>query len=122
MSAGRFELVAYETDAGVLVPARVQPETLLATFGGTVNAPATGSPAPGYPSIIISKSKRSNGIHPRTVTVRINAGLPDGYVVPGTFTIPCMNEAAYTSATKGAAAGYLGGTGKVVGKSPESIV
>ncbi len=122
MSAGRFSLVSYETDTGVLVPARVQPETLQATFGGVINAAPTGSPAAGYPSVVISRSKRSNGIHPRTVTVNITAGLPAGYVTPGSFVVPCMNEAAYTAATKGAAAGYLGGTGLVVGKSPESIV
>lgn len=122
MSAGVFTLVSYRTDDAVLVPARVQPETLAATFGGTINAAATGAPAAGYPTVVISKSKRSNGIHPRTVTVRITAGLPTGYVSPGTFTIPCMTKTAYDAATKGAAAGYLGGTGLVVGKSPEAIV
>lgn len=122
MSAGRFELVSYQTDLGTLVPARVQPETLDATFGGAINSSPPGAPSAGYPSIVISRGKRGNGIHPRTVTVSITSGLPTGYVTPGRFVIPCMNRTAYDSATKGAAAGYLGGTGKVVGKSPEAIV
>jgi len=122
MSAGAFDLVSYRSDDGKNIPARVQPETLQATFGGTINAAPTGAPDAGYPSVVISKSKRSHGIHPRTVTVRITAGLPAGYLSPGSFVIPCMNTAAYTAATKGAVAGYLGGTGVVVGKSPEVIV
>jgi len=122
MSAGAFVLTSYETDAGTLVPIKLQPETLQATFGGGLNAAPTGAPAAGYPSATVSGSKRSIGIHPRTVTVRITSGLPLGYLNNQTYRIPCLSEAAYIAAVKGAAAGYLGGTGTVVGKSPESIV
>jgi len=122
MSAGAFVLTNYETDNGAVVPIKLQPETLQATFGGGANTPPSGTPDAGYPSATVSGSKRSIGIHPRTVTIRITGGLPLGYLNNQTHRIPCLTEAAYTAATKGAAAGYLGGTGTVVGKSPESIV
>lgn len=122
MSAGAFEIYNYKTDGDILVPIRLQRETTEATFGGSINASPSGTPSSGYPSALVSKSKRAIGIHPRTVTVRITAGLPTGYLANQTYRIPCLNDTVYAAAVKGAAAGYLGGTGKVVGKSPEAIV
>lgn len=122
MSAGAFLITNYRTDNDILVPIRIQPETAQATFGGSINAAAAGSPSAGYPSATVSGSKRSIGIHPRTITVRITAGLPVGYLNNQTYKIPCLNSTVYLAAVKGAAAGYLGGTGTIVGKSPEAIV
>ena len=122
MSSGAFDLVNYRTDDGVLIPIKIQPETAEATFGGAINSSPPGAPSSGYPSALVSGSRRSIGIHPRTVTIRITAGLPAGYLANQSYRIPCLNDTAYASATKGAAAGYLGGSGKVVSKSPEVIV
>jgi len=49
MSAGAFVLTNYETDAGTIVPIKLQPETLQATFGGGANTAPSGTPAAGYP-------------------------------------------------------------------------
>jgi hypothetical protein len=122
MSAGAFTLTRYQTDAGDIVPIKLQPETLQATFGGVINNAPTGAPSAGFPSADVSGGRRSIGIHPRIVTVRITAGLPPGYQSPSTHRVACLNTAVYNAAVKGAAAGYLGGTGTVVSKSPEVIV
>lgn len=122
MSAGAFSIAKYTTNLGNVVAIRVQPETLDATFSGSINAsPGASTLSSGFPSASVSGSRRSIGIHPRTVNVRISAGLPTGYLSNQIYRIPCLNQTAWDNATKGAAAGYLGGTGIIVSKSPESI-
>lgn len=124
MSAGAFDIVRYETDLGNIVPIRLQPETLQATFNSVLNAAGgTGATtfSPGFPSAMVSKSRRGLGIHCRTVNVRITAGLPSGYLNNQTYRIPCPNKTVFNGVVRGQTAGYLGGTGIVVSTSGEDI-
>jgi hypothetical protein len=121
MSAGKFNKVRYQTDAGVLVRIRVQPETLEAVFGGAINSSPAGTPDSTYPSALVSGSKRSIGIHPRFVTIFFTGDAPAGYKPEQTYRIPCLNTLAFESASEGGQANYLGKPGQVVSKTKENI-
>jgi len=121
MSSGPFVLSTYETDNGDLVPIKLQPETLTATFAGTANAAPAGAVTPGFPSADVSRSKKSIGIHARTVSVKItDPADPAG--LPGLTRIAVPNPTVYNAIVKGAAVVCSAGTGTVAGKSSETIV
>lgn len=122
MSAGLFTKGKYTTNAGVVVAIRVQPETLSATLGGTANASASGAVTPGYPRATVSKSKRSVGIHARTVTLRfVGAAAPAGYASNQTYTIPVMSAALWDTLAEETACTYQATPATVVSTSPEKI-
>jgi len=122
MSAGVFELYFYETNGGLKSAIRLQPETIQAVLGGAVNASATGPATVGSPRVRVSASRRANGIHPRTVTVRFTTGTaPTGYAMGQTYTLPVLTETVWDGITDGAAMTYLGTTGTVVSKDSEKI-
>lgn len=121
MSAGKFEIYNYETDAGTIIKITLQEETTLATFNGSINASPSGSPVAGYPSALVSKSRRSIGIHPRIVTVGKMTGMPSGYLANQTYRVPCLSETVFNGLTGGQAAGYLGGVGKIISVDKEKI-
>jgi hypothetical protein len=121
MSSGVFTLAQYSTDNSDIVPIRVQPETLEATLG-TVNASATGTLSPGFPSAQVSQSKRALGINARTVSIRFDPGEEPTDYKPGTILrVPVTTKARFDALSKGSAVTYLGATGQVAGKSPERI-
>ncbi len=122
MSSGAFERTFYELSAdngGAVLSCRLQPETLAATFGGTVNAaPAGPATAPG--SATISQGRRSAGVNMRYVTVAWTADPPDDYdgltariVVPDPATF-----AAWTLNSEGV---YLGTAAQIVGRTNETV-
>lgn len=122
MSAGAFVLSKYQIGAaGAIHPVRVQPETLTATFGGVANA----APAAAVTSSLrlnISNGRRKKPGAVRKVRVKLTGGtLPAGYLANSTLTIPAMTQAAFAAAVDGAAVAYLGATGIVVGRSPETL-
>jgi hypothetical protein len=120
MSAGRLEQTFYQTDDGEVCNARVQPETIAATFGGTANDPPMG-PATQLASANISTNRRGNGVFARYVRVRWDDGaIPTGYDSP-TINVHILSNAAYAAATLGAAVAYLGGTGVVTSRVDEEI-
>jgi len=121
MSSGPFTLTKYETDNGDVVPIKVQPETLTATFAGTANAAPTGASSVGFPSADISRSKRAIGIHARSISVKITEPAT-GYTDNALVRIPVLNPTVWTGAAKGDAVTCAAGTGTVAGKSPEFIV
>lgn len=118
--AGAFTTTAYELDSGTNVPIRVQPETLAANIGA-VNAAPTGGAAAGWPSAMVSKSKRGLGIHPRTVSVRFTATPPEGYAANVAYTIPVLKKSVWDAITPTTTGTYLGVAVKYAGKSPEVI-
>jgi hypothetical protein len=120
MSSGQFERSFYATDDGTIVPFRVQPETLAADFNGTVNDGATGPAAAGMPTASISRSRRAYGIHARYVTVAWDTA-PADYDDRGLLDIHVPIKATWDAITKGSTVTYLGGTAKVVQKTPELI-
>ena len=111
MSAGVFQLSKYETNSaalgGVIMPIKVQPETLAAVVGGVTNAPPAGGV--DFPLLVsVSATKGEYGVKPRKVTLRFadQADLPPGYSGQD-VTIPLMTPAAAAAALPGATGTYL---------------
>lgn len=122
MSAGAFDINFYETNLGVIIPMITQPETLEATIGGTLNDSATGPAAAGYPTVSISRSRRSHGIHARKVNCTWDDGAaPTGYQDGAPFSLVVPDPALWATITRGTAITYLGGTGKASTVTPEKI-
>ncbi len=122
MSAGAFLDTAYETDAGEIFPCRVQPETVAASFAGTANS-APGGPVPaGRPTVRVRQGKRSFGIIPRTITLKLPSGgtPPPGYT-GNNLVVPILTASLYAATGKNATVTYLGATWRVASKSPEII-
>lgn len=121
MSSGKFSSSRYQSDGGAIYSAKVQPETLAATLGGTANAAPAGA-VTAEPSAKMTGGKREIGVIARSVSIRWNDGTaPDGYDQNTLVRIPVMTPAVYQGIAKGAAVSYLGSAGTVAGKSPESI-
>lgn len=121
MSAGAFVNTFYETDLGTIVPIKLQPETLTASFDGTANAAGGTTAEPGYPSAQVSKSKRAIGINARTVSIKIDTPAT-GYLDNTLVRIPVLDLTVFNGITKFSPATCAAGSGQVVGKSPESVV
>lgn len=125
MSAGVFELSKYETSSaglgGIIMPIKVQPETLAAVVGGVTNAPPTGDV--DFPlRVSVSATNGEYGVKPRKVTLRFTdqADLPDGYSGQD-VTIPLMTPAAAAAALPGATGTYLTKAVTVVSIKPETF-
>lgn len=121
MSAGVFTRARYETNLGVVVPIRVQPETLTAVLGSANNASADEDITIGYPRAVSSRSQRSPGIHARTVTLKFTAAPPTGYAVGQTYRIPVMQEEVWNALGEGIECNYLGVAAEVVSVRAEKI-
>lgn len=121
MSAGVFTRSRYTTDAGIVVPIRVQPETLTATLGASANSGSTNDVTPGYPRATVSKSRRSIGIHARTVTLKFTGTAPTGYAANQTYTIPVMSRTVWLTLSEGVTCTYLTVAAEVVSVNPEKI-
>lgn len=128
MSSGLFQITAYNAsyDAAQVHKIKVQPETLALSVGSVVNSAPTVLPTSPI-SAMVSKSKRSLGLHAATVTLKSTAttASPAGYAVGSITTIPLLNESirsAVASATSATAVSYLGvTTWKIYGYSPEKV-
>lgn len=127
MSAGSFVTAVYSATYGGGTerhPIRVQPETLLAARGAVVNAESP-NPATNPISAQVSKSKRSLGLHARTVSLRLGVDEtpPEGgYTATSTTRIPALQEAFYNAcAVKGTTVTYLGATWVTTGVSAEKV-
>lgn len=121
MSNGAFTLSKYETDNDDIVPIKLQPETLTATFDSTANAAPSGSVSAGFPSADVSRSKRAIGIHARQISVKITTPN-SGYLDNSLVRIPVLTKSVYNATSKGDTVTCAAGTGTVAGKTPEFIV
>lgn len=127
MSAGAFIIAVYSAtynSGAERHPIRIQPETLAAAVGSTVNA-QSDSPATNPISAQVSKSKRSLGLHARTVSLKLATGSTPpqgGYTANSTTRIPALQEAFYNAcATKGTPVNYLGTVWETTGVSAEKV-
>lgn len=109
MSAGAFTKSIYQTDAGLLVPIRIQPETLAAAFGtaGT-NAPAQGPTQVAGTYNLNLNNRRRKPFSARYVAVRFTGTLPDGYGANQTLKIPILTLALFNNLIDGTTGTYLG--------------
>jgi hypothetical protein len=124
MSAGSFTTSKYRasySNGDQIHPIRIQPETLEATIGSTVNAAPSG--AVNNPiQCRVSGGKRQIGLLARYVTIQFPAtGQPTNYKAGGTTRIPALSEEWYDLATKGTDVTYLNVTCKVVSRSRERV-
>lgn len=120
MSAGAFEFTKYETDAGAILRARVQPETLALVIDGTTNAAPTGD-IDDQGSVLIS-SRRRNGVNARYVSLTWTGTPPTGYKDGGTLRVPIMTPTAFNAIAPGDTGTYLGANVRVAGKTGEKVV
>ena len=119
MSAGEFTRSRYQSDQTARIyNIRVQPETLLASLGGTVNA-APGGAVTEPSSARARGSRRSLGVVARRVTLAWVGAPPTGYG-DDLVTIPILTPALFNSLAIGSTGTYLGTDVTVVGLSPES--
>ena len=123
MSAGPFTDTFYELDAtnsGLVVKAKVQPETLAATDGSNANVGATG-PADLGITAKVSKGNNEFGIKMRRVSLTLVTGTPAGGVESTRVTIPVMTPATYAAWVDGTQITYLGATWQVRKRFPEEL-
>jgi len=116
MSQGKFIRGKYSTDAGVVHPIRIQPETVIAQTN-----PAPAGEITGLVTARVGGSRRQYGILARTVRLAWTGAAPDGYDPNGIITLPILTLAAYTALAPGQAVTYQGTAAQVIGKSPERI-
>ena len=120
MSSGNFAFSKYESNAGNVYNARVQPETLLLTIDGNANdEPAGAIDSEG--SARMNGGRRTIGINARAVYVSFDESPPTGYSENETIKLPIMTQAVWNGIAKGQTGTYLGGTVRVVGKVPEYV-
>lgn len=107
MSNGPFSFTNYETNDGVIVGIRVQPETLALELDSVSNAAPAGTPAAGYPSAQTSQSRRAIGINARRVTcVYTDAATGD---LPGLrITLPWLVLSTFNALPRNATGTYNG--------------
>lgn len=120
MSAGAFSTTKYQTDAGNIVPIKVQPETLACTIASTSNTAPTGDLTAGFPSAKVSGSNRTIGINARTVSIKLTAALA-GYKDDSPLKIPALTPTFFNACSVGATGTYLGTACRVIGRRGESI-
>lgn len=123
MSAGEFITVQYQAsyDPTVQHPIRVQEETPEAE---TANAPVVENAGvtgltPNPISAVSSRSQRSLGLRPRTISLELLGTAPSGYKGGSRTSIPALNITFFNSVTKGTEIAYLGTTWTVTGKTAE---
>jgi len=126
MSAGKFDLDGkYESDAGNVYRCRPQPETKAMTVDGVINAYPAGAITAGLGSVTLTKSKRSLGVIPRTVTVRLTAdgtGEQGDYEGIGTsHQVVVFNPTVFAGYAIGETGLYLGIACVLDFKSPEVL-
>ena len=116
---GAFDLSKYESSVGSFIyRAKVQPETLAATFGGIANAEPAGAVTANLPSATMSGSKRAIGVHPRTATLKVTAtGVIAANALNSSLRIPIMSKG--TAWIEGMTGVYQGDTCKIVRINPE---
>lgn len=123
MSAGNFIFSRYRSNTlpgDPVMIARIQPETQDLVLGGAVNEPG-GATVTLPLRVNISGGRNALGVKPRTVSLRWVTDIPAGYSPNGVLRLPILSETLWDAIDPGITTGtYLGGTVRVVGKSPET--
>lgn len=119
MSSGPFSSSKYEANSGDIYPVKVQPETLTLTIGGSSNSAPAGTVDQTIRAKV-SGSRRSYGVHTRTVTIELTAALT-GYKENALITLPWLVQSTWEALAPDATGTYLGTACRLAGKSPERI-
>jgi len=123
MSAGNFVTSRYETNSpalgGIIMPIKVQPETLLLTIGGVTNDPPAG--AIDFPlRVSVSAGNTQYGVRPRKATLRFTGAPPTGYSGDD-VSVPLLTPAMAAAAAPGETGTYLSAAVEVMTTKPESF-
>lgn len=119
MSIGVFTVSKYENEDGGIHGIRIQPETLTLTLNGSANSAVAGD-IDQISRAKVSGSRRSYGVHARTVTVRLTAAGASGSV--GSLnTLPWLQESTFAAIKPDQTGTYNGSACIVVGKTAEKI-
>lgn len=126
MSAGPFIDSRYEANSGFVFPIRIQPETNSLELDTTTNSPPTEDVTADLPTLVLTKSRRGFGVHPRTFTIVLTGdGLPDSrteeYREGNSYTIPILQASVWDSLVKGDVGTYQGIPCVLRTKTPEQI-
>lgn len=126
MSAGAFEDGKYEQSGSTFIwPCRVQPETKGLTLNAVANAYPAGDVTLNLPTLEISKrGRRSFGVIPRVVTVRLTAdgtGAQAEYTSGSQYTVPVFQQSVWDGYGKQQTGTYLGIACEFVGKSSQEV-
>lgn len=121
MSAGAFTRGRYQSDNTDVHPIRVQPETILATFGTTQNIEPSAPIGDGLPSAKVSGGRRQFGVNARFAVIAFEDDPPDGYKLNSPIKIPILLLTTYAGISKGQSVSYLDKTAIVLYKRPEQI-
>lgn len=128
MSAGSFVRSKYQmtTPANVVVPIRVQPETLSLECESVENVPPTGDITAGWPSANVSGSRRRSGIYARMCRFVITGNFPAGYKQGSVISLPCLTRAFADAVAPGKTGTYeVAGSARpveFVGKARAEVV
>lgn len=126
MSAGSPINTVYESNASLIFPITIQPETETLTLNSVANAAPASTPGAGLPSAKVSGGRRAIGVNARLVRVRFTTTTPDGYKMGGIITLPVLQPSVFNGYGKGQTGTYtLNATAydvEFVGKTPETVV
>lgn len=134
MSAGVFApRQKYETESGLILRIKVQPETALALLdpegtGTLINVPSNDpfSDTSLYPSVKVSAGKREIGWHPRMIVGNWGetegTDLPVGYKPFSEASLVVFTAANYAALADGQNITYLGNTLRNIRKIDEFVV
>lgn len=120
MSAGPFTRGKYSDDTTKIRAIRVQPETILATFGTTQNIEPSGA-IDTAGSAKVSGSRRDYGVHARYATIVFVTDPPAGYKANSPIRLPVLLKSTYDGILPFQSVAYLGKTAIVLSKTPEKI-
>jgi len=121
MSAGAFVISSYRASYNTdqIHPIKIQPETLAASANSVANN-APSDPPTSPISAVVSRGKRTRGLIPRTVTLRLNEDqILTGYLPRSVTIIPVLLPATFGAWPRGAEVDYLGAVWTIIGRSQE---
>jgi hypothetical protein len=117
MSSGTYIDATYVTDLSKIVPIRVQPETVNATW----NTNGLGTIEAGLPSAQVGRGRNTIGINARMARFSWFSGTPANYDESGIISLPILTKAKFDALVKATDYAYLGGVIRLVGKTSEKI-
>lgn len=100
---------------------KISPETVNFQPDGSVRN--LGAPTQNMLPVTIKSTpnRDGSGIFPRGVVVRWTESAPEGYATNGTIFVPVLRRNRYHIYRLGQRVRYLGGTGIIVSKLPETL-
>jgi len=124
MSTGQFLPAFYESDTGEIHRIRIQPETAALAVGSVTNTIPAG-PATNDQQVRVSASRNSFGVKARKVRFRMTTPTTQGGIIAAgeVLELPWLQRESFLDITRpgGQEVTYQGGTGVIIGGTPETF-